>query len=241
MFLFFMTAAPPRVLICIDCTSFVYIYAIGVLHKDFLAGRGVSVRQAARAVFIALKKELDNFILTLVLTILSSALVTVIFKNIPGSRFGAGDWVEILILNLFPLALTHIVSTLASVRILAATSTNNSYDPMGGVLASLNLPQVQELLDGRKIAAAKKKALADPVSFNLWTVGSVYANYKLAFCASLRLVYLTLMRDLLVEAGLDEKNKKLQTPRQPFLRPALPGGFFAALPRAAKRPVPPFI
>lgn len=68
-----------------------YIYAIGVLHKDFLAGRGVSVRQAARAAFIALKKELDNFILTLVLTILSSALVTVIFKNIPGSRFGAGD------------------------------------------------------------------------------------------------------------------------------------------------------
>lgn len=71
----------------------------------------------------------------------------------------------------------------------------------------------EELLDGRKIAAAKKKTLADPVSFNLWTVGNVYANYKLAFCASLRLVYLTLMRDLLVEAGLDEKNKNLQTPR----------------------------
>lgn len=55
---------------------------------------------------------LISFILTLVLTILSSALVTVIFKNIPGSRFGASNWVEILILNLFPLALTHIVSTL---------------------------------------------------------------------------------------------------------------------------------
>lgn len=101
-------------------------------------------------------------------------------------------------------------------RILAATSTNNSYDPMGGVLASLDLPQVQELLDGRKIAAAKKKALADPVSFNLWAVGNVYANYKLAFCASLRLVYLTLMRDLLVEAGLDEKNKSSKRPGNHF-------------------------
>lgn len=67
--------------------------------------------------------------------------------------------------------------------------------------------------EAKKFAAAKKKALSDPVSFNLWAVGNVYANYKLAFCASLQLVYLTLMRDLLVEAGLDEKNKKLQTPR----------------------------
>lgn len=40
------------------------------------------------------------------------------------------------------------VSALASVRILAATSTNNSYDPMGDVLASLDLPEVQELLEG---------------------------------------------------------------------------------------------
>ena len=29
---------------------------------------------------------------------------------------------------------------------IAATSTNNSYSPMGNVLASLDLPQVQEIL-----------------------------------------------------------------------------------------------
>lgn len=95
----------------------------------------------------------------------------------------------------------------------------------------------EEFLDGRKIAAvlcfaltsqkgflfrteeawqfamSKREALADPVKFNLWAVRNVYANYKLAFCASLQLVYLTLMRDLLVEAGLDEKKRCLQTPR----------------------------
>lgn len=47
-----------------------------------------------------------------------------------------------------PAAPVSGVSALASVRILAATSTNNSYDPMGDVLASLDLPQVQELLEG---------------------------------------------------------------------------------------------
>jgi len=85
------------------------------------------------------------------------------------------------------------------------------------------------LLDGRKIAAvlcaaliskkgfwfdpeqarafteAKKEALKDdPVRFNRWAAQNVYINYKLAFSASLQLVYLTLMRDLLVKAGLEE-------------------------------------
>lgn len=129
-----------------------YIFCVYLCNRRFAQGfpgrAGSFCKAGGAGGFYRSKKGLDDFILTLVLTILSSALVTVIFKNIPGSRFGAGDWVEILILNLFPLALTHIVSALASVRILAATSTNNSYDPMGGVLASLDLPQVQELLEG---------------------------------------------------------------------------------------------
>lgn len=33
-----------------------------------------------------------------------------------------------------------------SAQIINITSTNNSYDPMGDVLASLDLPQVQEIL-----------------------------------------------------------------------------------------------
>lgn len=40
-------------------------------------------------------------------------------------------------------------SALFSVQIMEATSTNNSYDPMGDVLASLDFPQVQELLEGK--------------------------------------------------------------------------------------------
>lgn len=53
-----------------------------------------------------------SFLLTFILTILSASLVTVIFKNIPGSQFGVSDWIEILILNLPVLVLTHIVTTL---------------------------------------------------------------------------------------------------------------------------------
>lgn len=85
----------------------------------------------------------------------------------------------------------------------------------------------EELLDGRKIAAVlcaslisqkgiqfdtvkaldfaekRKRELAnEPVRFNQWAVGNVYVNYKLAYFASLQLVYLTLMRDLLIKAGL---------------------------------------
>lgn len=91
----------------------------------------------------------------------------------------------------------------------------------------------EELLDGRKIAAVlcaslisqkgvqfdtvkalefakeKKKQLAnDPVRFNQWAVGNVYINYKLAYYASLQLVYLTLMRDLLIKAGLKNLSRR---------------------------------
>lgn len=92
-----------------------------------------------------------------------------------------------------------------------------------------NHRSAEELLDGRKIAAVlcaslisqkgfqfdmlkaqkfvgvKKEELADaPVLFNQWAVGNVYINYKLAYYASLQLVYLTLMRDLLIKAGLKD-------------------------------------
>lgn len=88
-----------------------------------------------------------------------------------------------------------------------------------------------ELLDGRKIAAVLCSALISTkgfqfsmrkaweytkrkspgpnqnrVCFNRWAVGNVYINYKLAYYASLQLVYLTLMRDLLVNAGLQESD-----------------------------------
>lgn len=90
----------------------------------------------------------------------------------------------------------------------------------------------EDLLDGRKIASVlcsalisrkgfqfdiekaleftkeKKRSLKkNPVIFNQWAVKNVYINYKMAYFASLQLVYLTLMRDLLVEAGLDEKSE----------------------------------
>lgn len=92
----------------------------------------------------------------------------------------------------------------------------------------------EDLLDGRKIAAvlcasliskkgflfnveaardftsAKRAELADdPVRFNKWAVSNVYVNYKMAYFASLQMVYLTLMRDLLVEAGLNESNESV--------------------------------
>lgn len=91
----------------------------------------------------------------------------------------------------------------------------------------------EELLDGRKIAAVlcaslisqkgflfdtvkaqkfaeeKKSELADkPVLFNQWAAGNLYINYKLAYYASLQLVYLTLMRDLLVKAGLKDVERR---------------------------------
>lgn len=102
----------------------------------------------------------------------------------------------------------------------------------------------EDLLDGRKIAAvlcaaliarkgfqfdiekalefttAKKRSLQnDPVRFNRWAINNVYVNYKMAYFASLQLVYLTLMRDLLVAAGLDENSEythaqKRLTPEQ---------------------------
>ena len=87
----------------------------------------------------------------------------------------------------------------------------------------------EELLDGRKIAAVlcaalisqkgfqfdtvralsfaerKEKEFANNrVLFNRWAVANVYINYKLAYYASLQLVYLTLMRDFLVKAGLKD-------------------------------------
>lgn len=84
----------------------------------------------------------------------------------------------------------------------------------------------EELLDGRKIAAVlcsaliRKKCFAfdsaaaqeatnkkikelvstscnDSVQFNLWAVNNIYVNYKLAYYASLQMVFLTLMHDLL--------------------------------------------
>lgn len=94
----------------------------------------------------------------------------------------------------------------------------------------------EELLDGRKIAAVlcaslisqkgfqfdmvkawefaeeKKRMLAEvPVCFNQWAAGNVYINYELAYYASLQLVYLTLMRDLLVKAGLKDLNQRKLT------------------------------
>lgn len=85
----------------------------------------------------------------------------------------------------------------------------------------------EELLDGRKIAAVlcaslvsqkgfqfdmmkaqeftekKRRELAnEPVLFNQWATKNVYINYELAYYSSLQLVYLTLMRDLLIKAGL---------------------------------------
>lgn len=45
-------------------------------------------------------------------------------------------------------SLTPDASASACVRILEITSTNNSYDPMGDVLASLELDQVPEILGG---------------------------------------------------------------------------------------------
>lgn len=91
----------------------------------------------------------------------------------------------------------------------------------------------EELLDGRKIAAVlcaslifekgiqfdtvkaqefterKRRELADQhVLFNQWAVGNVYINYKLAYYASLQLVYLTLMRDLLIKAGLKDLGQR---------------------------------
>lgn len=87
----------------------------------------------------------------------------------------------------------------------------------------------EERLDGRKIAAVlcaslisqkgfgfdmvkahafveekKRKMEANPVAFNQWAAGNVYLNYKLAYYASLQLVYLTLMRDLLKKGGLGD-------------------------------------
>lgn len=97
----------------------------------------------------------------------------------------------------------------------------------------------EELLDGRKIAAVlcaslisqkgiqfdtvkalefvekKKEELADdPVCFNQWAVGNVYVNYKLAYFASLQLVYLTLMRDLLIKAGLKNSSQRDLSPNE---------------------------
>lgn len=91
----------------------------------------------------------------------------------------------------------------------------------------------EELLDGRKIAAVlcaslisqkgfqfdmakaqeftekKRKELAnEPVLFNQWATKNVYINYELAYYASLQLVYLTLMRDLLVKAGLKDSSQR---------------------------------
>ncbi|WP_325213708.1 hypothetical protein [Oscillibacter sp.] len=97
-----------------------------------------------------------------------------------------------------------------------------------------------ELLDGRKIAAVLCAALIstkgfqfnlnkaleyaerknpgpyrDRVWFNRWAVGNVYVNYKLAYYASLQLVYLTLMRDLLVNAGLQESDSGVRPLEHP--------------------------
>lgn len=94
-----------------------------------------------------------------------------------------------------------------------------------------------ELLDGRKIAAAlcaslvsqkgfrfdsiranefaeqkKKELISDSVIFNKWAIENVYINYKLAYYASLQLVYLTLMRDLLVKAGIRNSEHAPLTP-----------------------------
>lgn len=94
----------------------------------------------------------------------------------------------------------------------------------------------EELLDGRKIAAVlcaalisqkgfqfdmvKAQELAEtkkrelektPVLFNQWAVRNVYINYALAYYASLQLVYLTLMRDLLVKEGLKNLSQEKLT------------------------------
>lgn len=86
------------------------------------------------------------------------------------------------------------------------------------------------LLDGRKIAAVfckalirkkafrfdldaacalmrEKKERLSPVGFNLWAAQNVYINYKLAYYASLQLVYLTLLYDL--QASEDTKGLAL--------------------------------
>lgn len=63
------------------------------------------------------------------------------------------------------------------------------------------------------LAAEKKKEMrsqlgsrAGSVRFNIWATQNVYINYKLAYYASLQMVYLTLMRDLL-EASKLAKNE----------------------------------
>lgn len=81
-------------------------------------------------------------------------------------------------------------------------------------------PTDEDLLDGRKIAAVlcsalihkkafrfqtgsalkltkEKKQLLTPEAFNQWAVSNIYINYKLAYYASLQMVYLTLVYDLL--------------------------------------------
>lgn len=88
----------------------------------------------------------------------------------------------------------------------------------------------EEKLDGKKIAAvlcaaliSKKgfqfntgkareftetqlrKLAGKPLLFNRWAVSNVYINYKLAYLASLQLVYLTMMWDLLDKAGLKDE------------------------------------
>lgn len=96
------------------------------------------------------------------------------------------------------------------------------------------------LLDGRKLAAvickalirekgfkfnssqaltlmqAKKEKLS-PVDFNCWTAQNVFINYKLAYYASLQLVYLTLLHDL--QSSEDEKRLAVLLNRKGHLCP----------------------
>lgn len=92
----------------------------------------------------------------------------------------------------------------------------------------------EELLDGRKIAAVlcaalirkkafqfqtapalalaeEKKKNLSPVAFNQWAARNIYINYKLAYYASLQMVYLTLMYDLLKKAEDKTLSQEEQT------------------------------
>lgn len=123
------------------------------------------------------------------------------------------------------------------------TGLYKAYQSLRGQLKDIcygpsDLRSAEELLDGRKIAAVlcaalisqkgfqfdmvkaqqfaekKKQELKDPVLFNQWASRNVYINYELAYYASLQLVYLTLMRDLLVKAGLKDLSQKELTPEE---------------------------
>lgn len=57
-----------------------------------------------------------------------------------------------------------------------------------------------DVSQARALEEEKRVELA-PVAFNFWAAQNVYVNYKLAYYASLQLVYLTLMYDFIQQAN----------------------------------------